>query len=73
MPKSHPDIEQDIIRILSRGSILQSKIDEYFPLDRYTDVGNTVRDMAARGLLTREKEKTSYVLRLNPEALENNQ
>lgn len=64
MPKSCPDIEQGILAILARGPVKQSKIDEYFELDRYTDVGNTVRDMAARGILTREKTGTTYILRI---------
>lgn len=64
MPKSCPDIEEGIIEILSNGPVMQAKIDEYFELDRYTDVGNTVRDMAARGILTREKVGTTYILRI---------
>lgn len=64
MSKSCPDIEQGILAILARGPMKQAKIDEFFDPDRYTDVGNTVRDMAARGILTREKEGTTYVLRI---------
>ena len=64
MPKSSPDIEQDVLSILRFGPAKQSEIGDRFPLNRYLDVGYTVRDLAMRGLISREKAGSTYILRL---------
>ncbi len=67
MPKSFQDIEQRIIELLAQQPIKQSQIGDHFSMDRYLDVGHTVRDMAVRGVIVREKSGSTYWLRLKTE------
>ena len=64
MPKTDPDIEQGILAALQTGPMKQADLGDLFPLERYIAVGNTVRDMAARGLIEREKCTPTYWVRL---------
>ena len=65
MPKPCPVIEQGIVAILRAGPVKQAEMGDYFPLDRYLDVSQTVRSMAARGVITREKCGATYLVRLS--------
>lgn len=62
MPKPSPDIETGILVILQDGPIKQSEVGDHFPLERYLDIGYTVRDMAARGIITRTRNGATYIL-----------
>lgn len=62
MPKSFPDIEKRILELLLSGPIRQVDIVDAFPLDAYLAVGRTIRDMAARGLIDREKAGATYIV-----------
>lgn len=55
------------MELLAQQPIKQSQIGDHFPMDRYLDVGHTVRDMAARGMIDREKSGSTYWLRLKTE------
>ena len=60
MPKPCPDLEQQILVLLRTGPMFQKDIMAALPMDRYMDVGPTVRDMEARGIVSRERRPPTY-------------
>lgn len=60
----YPAIETHIIELLRTGPMRQVDIVDAFALDQYLIVGATVRDMARRGLIAREKSGSTYIVRL---------
>lgn len=62
--KLYADIEAQIVGILRPGPMRQCEIADRLPMELYVEVGHVIRDMAARGIITREKSGASYMVRL---------
>ena len=67
MPRPFPDLEPQILALLRSGPMLQKDIVAALPMNRYLDVGPTVRDMEVRGIVTREKRHPTYLVTLKEE------
>lgn len=61
----YPEIERNILAILRDGPMRQCEIADRLPLELYIQVGYVMRDMAARGVITREKAGPTYIVSLN--------
>ena len=57
-----PDLEQPILSLLRTGPMLQKDIVAALPMDRYVDVGPAMRDLERRGIVTREKRGSTYMV-----------
>lgn len=62
-----PSIETRILELLRVSPMRQVDIVDAFPMTVYMDVGRAVRDLDRRGLITREKSGTTYIVRLKQE------
>lgn len=58
------EVEARVLTLLRAGPVRQCDISDHVPQTYYSDIGYVMRDLDARGIVTREKSGGTYVVRL---------